>query len=151
MKVLRVARSWWRSAGLAAITGSRTALGPALAARIARSPTRLRAATAVMAALELIFDKLPRVPARTSLGGLAFRIPSAIGVALMTRPRRGRGAALGALALGVAGALFGAFAGLRLRLALTRRIGGGTLANAVAGALEDAALLALGRRLSERR
>ncbi len=38
--------------------------------------------------------------------------------------------------------------GLRLRLALTRRMGGGARANAIAGTIEDVMLIAVGRRLA---
>jgi hypothetical protein len=60
---------------------------------------------------------------------------------------RGR-AAGGALAVGAAAAIAGAFVGLRFRLALTRRLGGGPLASALAGAIEDGALISVGRRLA---
>jgi hypothetical protein len=57
-------------------------------------------------------------------------------------------AAGGALAVGAAVAIAGAFMGLRLRLALTRRLGGGARANAIAGTIEDAMLIAVGRGLA---
>src|SRR4051794_26533548 len=117
-----------RGVGLAAITGSRTALGPALICRSAVKSGPLRAATCVASALELIGDKLPRTPNRTAPLGLVLRIVSGAGVAralLGRRGRRARGATGGALLLGAAAAVLGAFAGLRLRLALTRRLGGG--------------------------
>jgi hypothetical protein len=50
--------------------------------------------------------------------------------------------------LGAAAAVLGAFAGLRLRLALTRHLGGGPRASAIAGAIEDAALVMIGTRLA---
>ena len=50
--------------------------------------------------------------------------------------------------LGATVAIASAFAGLRLRLALTRLLGGGAIANAVWGGLEDLALIAAGRRLA---
>jgi hypothetical protein len=50
--------------------------------------------------------------------------------------------------VGAAVAIAAAFAGIRVRRVLTRRLGGGPVANAVAGALEDAALLAAGTRLA---
>jgi hypothetical protein len=61
---------------------------------------------------------------------------------------RGRLAAGGALAVGAVAAIAGAFTGLRLRLALTRRLGGGALANAVGGTIEDVTLITIGRRLA---
>jgi len=143
-------RSWLRLAGLAAITGSRTTFGPALAIRSRARPggALLRGLVYLMALGELVGDKLPRTPDRTAPLGLGLRMASAAGLGLAARPRRGRAAACAALALGVAGAVAGAFAGHRLRLALTRRLGGGAWANAAAGALEDAALLALGTRIA---
>jgi uncharacterized membrane protein len=151
MTMARVARSCLRAAALAAITGSRTALGPALVARRQTRPAWLRAAVYVAAVMELIGDKMPRVPNRTAPLGLALRIVSGAGVAralLRRRVRKGAGLA-GALALGATAAIASAFAGLRLRLILTRRLGGGALANALAGTIEDAALVTIGARLAE--
>jgi uncharacterized membrane protein len=143
----RASRSWLQAAGLAAITGGRTALGPALVCRVLpRTPASRRRAT-VLAVLELLGDKLPRVPNRTAPIGLAFRIVNGARVVRALRPGRGA-VTVAALALGAAAAVAGAFVGLRLRRALTRRLGGGALANAVAGAIEDAGLLLLGSRLA---
>lgn len=143
---------WLRAAGMAGITGSRTALGPALAVRRSGRSGWPRASVYLMAALELLGDKLPRTPNRTAPIGLALRIVSGAGVARMMLDGRGRGraAAAGALLLGAAAAFAAAFAGLRLRQALTRRLGGGATANAVAGTIEDAALLLIGTRLASR-
>ena len=102
----------------------------------------MRGLAYLMAALELIVDKLPRVPNRTAPFGLAARGVCGAGVAHAMLRRRGRAARYGALALGAAIAVASAFTGLRLRRMLTRRLGGGALANGLAGALEDAALLA---------
>jgi uncharacterized membrane protein len=146
--------SWLRGAGLAAITGSRTALGPALVCRSAVKSAPLRACAYVASALELVGDKLPRTPNRTAPLGLVLRIVSGAGVvrALVRRGRRReRGSSAGALLLGAAAAVLGAFAGLRLRVALTRRLGGGPRASAIAGAIEDAALLLIGTRLAPTR
>jgi uncharacterized membrane protein len=145
----RASRSWLRAAALAAVTGGRTTLGPALVARRKARRGWLRAAAYLAAAAELIGDKLPRTPNRTAPVGLAFRVVSGACVARALLRRHGRAAALGALALGATVAIASAFAGLRLRLALTRRLGGGAAANAVAGTIEDAALLAVGRKLAE--
>jgi hypothetical protein len=146
----RATRALLPALGLAAITGSRTALGPALVFGRARR-RRLRPIPLAMAALELFGDKLPRMPFRTAPLGLAFRMVSAAAVVRGMLKRRGRVAGAGALALGAVAAVAGAFAGLRFRLALTRRLGGGALSNALAGALEDLALIALGRRLARAR
>jgi len=138
---------WLRAAGLGWITGSRMFLGPALAARQAR-PGRLRRLAYLAAAFELLADKTPFLPNRTEARSLAGRIVSGAGVASSVLRARGRTLAGGALALGAAAAIAGAFVGLRFRLALTRRLGGGGLASAVAGAIEDAALIGVGRRLA---
>ncbi len=145
----RASRSWLRAAALAAVTGGRTTLGPALVARRKARRGWLRSAAYLAAAAELIGDKLPRTPNRTAPVGLAFRLVSGACVARALLRRRGRAAAFGAVALGATAAIAGAFAGLRLRLALTRRLGGGAVANAVAGTIEDAALLAVGRKLAQ--
>jgi uncharacterized membrane protein len=144
--VARATRSWLRGAGLAAITGARTALGPALISRSVGRTDAARRRAYRMAALELLADKLPRMPDRTAPIGLAWRIVNGARVALAIAGRRRR-ATPGALVLGAAAAVAGAFVGLRLRRALTRVLGGGALANAVAGAIEDAALLVIGNRL----
>lgn len=143
-------RSWLWLAGLAAITGSRTTFGPALAvrSRARRGGGLLRGLVYLMALGELVGDKLPRTPDRTAPLGLGLRMASAAGLALASRPGRGRAAACAAMALGAAGAVAGAFTGHRLRLALTRLLGGGAWANAAAGTLEDAALIAVGTRLA---
>jgi uncharacterized membrane protein len=140
-------RRWLAACGVAALTGARTTLGPALLSwrRARRRP--LGAAVYLMALVELIGDKLPRTPNRTAPLGLGLRIASAAGVARALVRARGPAVTAAALALGAAGAVAGAFAGLRLRLALTRRLGGGALANAIAGAIEDGAVIAIARRL----
>src|SRR3954453_11238470 len=107
-----------RGVGLAAITGSRTALGPALVCRSAVRSAPLRAGAYLLSALELIGDKLPRTPKRTAPLGLALRIVSGAGVVralLRRRDRREPAAVAVALVVGAAAAVLGAFAGLRLR------------------------------------
>src|SRR4051812_2316466 len=140
-------RTGLRAAGLCMVTGSRNALGPALVARRARSPW-LRRAAYLMAAVELVADKMPWAPSRAAPVWLATRAIGGAGVARSLLRPRGRLAAGGALAVGAAGAIAGAFMGLRLRLALTRRLGGGARANAIAGTIEDVMLIAVGRRLA---
>jgi uncharacterized membrane protein len=136
-----------RAAGLCMVTGSRNLLGPALVARQARRPW-LRRAAYVLAALELVGDKLPWAPSRAAPVWLATRAVGGAGVARSLMREHGRVAAGGALAIGALVAIAGAFVGLRLRLALTRRLGGGSLANALAGTIEDVTLVAIGRSLA---
>jgi uncharacterized membrane protein len=148
MKIGR--HSLLRILGLAAITGARTTFGPALAVRASARRPLLRALATVLAAAELIADKLPGLPNRTAPSNLVPRIASAAGLALaLRRRRRWRRPPAGAtVALAIGAALTAAFAGLPLRRALTRLLGGGRVGNALSGALEDAALLALGTRLA---
>jgi len=137
-----------RVAGLAAITGCRTTLGPALLCASGASRRSVRAAVYLMTLAELVGDKLPWTAARTAPLGLGLRIASGAGIGYALLRGRGRAARAAAMVVGTAGAVFGAFAGLRWRLALTRRLGGGARANAIAGAIEDAAVLIVGRRLA---
>jgi uncharacterized membrane protein len=139
---------WMRGLGLAAITGARTALGPALLCRCVPRPAWRRRRANLLAALELLGDKLPLMPYRTAPLGLVLRMVNGARVARALQAGRGRALSACALALGAAAAIAGAFGGLRLRLGLTRRLGGGALANAIAGTLEDAALIAIGARLT---
>jgi len=140
----------WRLIGLAAITGSRTTFGPALAVRASVKRPLFSTIATLLAATELIADKLPGMSNRTAASNLVPRIASAAALALAFRRRRGRGGATAgvAAALAVGAAVGAAFLGLPLRRALTRRLGGGRVGNVVAGALEDAALLTLGTRFA---
>jgi uncharacterized membrane protein len=144
---MKLSSAWLRAAGLGMVTGSRNLLGPALVARRSRY-TWLRRAAYLMAAMELIGDKMPWAPSRAAPVWLATRIVGGAGVARSMLREQGRLAAGGALAVGAAAAIVGAFTGLRLRLALTRRLGGGPLANALAGTIEDVTLITIGRRLA---
>ena len=145
----RATRRWLRALGLAAITGSRTALGPALVCRRPRGAGCARG-TRLLAALELVGDKLPRMPPPDGAAGArASAIVSAAGVVrAMLKRRQGGRRERARWRWAPRWRWLGAFAGLRLRLALTRLLGGGALANAMAGAIEDAALIAVGRRLA---
>ena len=144
---MKSSSEWLRAAGLGMVTGSRNLLGPALVARRSARPWVRRAAY-LMAAMELIGDKMPWAPSRAAPVWLATRIAGGAGVARSILRERGRLAAGGALAVGAVAAIAGAFTGLRLRLALTRRLGGGAVANALAGTIEDVTLITIGRRLA---
>jgi hypothetical protein len=135
-------RGWGGVLGLAAVAGLRCTLGPAFAGRRGAGPG-LRRLGYACALAELVGDKLPSVPARTRPLGLVAR---AISGALVVSSRRGRRVAASGLILGAATAVAAAFVGQRGRLALTRLLGGGALANAFAGVIEDAAAIALARR-----
>jgi uncharacterized membrane protein len=139
--------AWLRVAGLGMVTGSRNALGPALVARHARRPW-LRRTAYLMAAMELIADKIPFAPKRTEPIWLATRMLGGAGVAREMLRGRGRTAVAGGLVIGAAAAIAGAFTCMRARLALTRRLGGGAVANALAGTIEDLTVINIGRRLT---
>ena len=135
---------WAKILGLAAASGLRCSVGPALAARPARGTARRLAALAV--AGELLGDKLPRMRNRTDPPGLVARAASGAFVAArLTRRGRGR---IAAMLAGAGVAVAAAFVSIRLRAALTRALGGGPRANAAAGLLEDALVLSFGRRLT---
>jgi uncharacterized membrane protein len=97
----------------------------------------------VMEIGELIADKLPVVPSRTSplpvLGRAA--IGAFVGAALFAS--RGRRTATGGV-LGAVSALTGAYAGERLRMQITQDLG---VPNVVAGLLEDGIVLLGASRL----
>lgn len=128
------------AAAMGAVAGSRTMLAPALVARARHAP--LAGPLALAAAGELMADKLPFMPARTTtlpLLGRAFS-GAAVGAAL-TPHRRAAGAVAGAL-----GALAAAYVLTGTRLACEER----RVPNAFAGLCEDAAALAVGLWAVER-
>jgi uncharacterized membrane protein len=100
-----------------------------------------------LALLELLADKVPGIPDRTAAGPLVGRAVAGAAVVLALRPRSGVGSAVGATVVGALAAIAGAHAGLRLRRLLTKSLGGRAWSGAVAGLIEDALLLAAGRRL----
>jgi uncharacterized membrane protein len=87
---------------------------------------------------ELVADKLPVTPARTTVGPLLQRLATGGAVGAAVHYDAGRGRALGAL-LGAAGAGAGASAGTRARTLLAERTG---LPGPLLGAAED--LVAVG-------
>lgn len=137
-------RSWGRGLGLAAVTGLRSGLGPALLVRRVRGRPGLRRLATLFAIVELIADKLPWVPARTRPPGLIARAAGGALVGAVAGPGRGRRIGTAGLLLGAATALAAAFVGERARGALTRLLGGGAFANGLAGALEDSGAVVLG-------
>jgi len=137
-------RGWARGLGLAAVTGLRSGLGPALLIRRVRGRPGLRRLAYLFAIVELVSDKLPWVPARTRPPGLAARAAGGALVGAVAGPGRGRKIGATGLLLGAATAIATAFLGERVRGALTRRLGGGAFANGIAGALEDTGAVLLG-------
>lgn len=148
----------WRTAGLAALTGARSLMGPALVSRQLRkhpsrrlgrsrlafmqSPRTANVLT-LLAVGELVGDKLPGTPDRISPSALIGRGLSGalLGATLATRkgqPLRS-GVAVGALS-----AVTGAYATFHLRKRLGQSTGFPDLVWAV---LEDGLVIAAGRRL----
>jgi hypothetical protein len=138
-----------RSAVLGVATGGRSSLalaGPALTDRRTRPLTRAGALAAV--AGELVADKLPRTPARTSPQSLPGRLLGGATAAGRLAGREGANAAV-PVTVGLLGALAGAFGGLAWRRWASRRVPDWQAAlaeDAVALALAAAACLPGGDR-----
>jgi len=144
----------WEPVGIGFVSGLRSMLGPTLVSeRVAqRQPRALKhsplhfmadpkATTAlkVLAAGELVADKLPGMPDRIAPLPLAGRAASGALAGATIHAARGRSPVTGAIMGGLA-AVAGAYVGFALRMALIQRVGA---PNSVAGMVEDAAALAL--------
>ena len=148
----------WRTAGLAALTGARSMMGPALLSRqLRKQPSRRlgRSRLALMqssrtakvltglAAGELVGDKLPNCPNRTDPPALIGRALSGalIGATMATRQRQPRrtGALVGAMS-----AVVGTYVTFHLRKRLGQTTG---FPDPVWAVLEDGLVIAAGRRL----
>ena len=144
--------------GLAALTGLRSMAGPALLSRAVRrgdveglQGTRFAAlgypkvSTALQTLMigEMVADKTPFIPARSSAPALTGRALSGalVGAALFTAA--GRRPAVGAI-LGVPPAIVAAYAGEKFRVRGPEKLG---VASAVLGLLEDSVVLSFGTRL----
>lgn len=79
---------------------------------------RVKNALFLCAALEVLLDKLPVTPPRTSLGPLSMRVASGALVGACSVEPEGESPVLGA-AMGSAAAVWGAFAGLGARTQIT--------------------------------
>lgn len=146
----------WRTVGLGAISGLRGSSGPALLSRSAAkgrisledTPFRLLASRKVSTLLqlallgELVGDKLPGVPARTSQNALIGRavFGALVGAALFASEKR---ALMAGALIGAASAVGAAFAGENLRAAIVARTG---VPDPVMAAAEDAITLTVGTR-----
>ena len=135
--------------GLAAISGARSALGPALVVAERRRVGRWRSFVYALAAAELIADKLPVTPSRIAPGPLLGRCASGAWVGATRTPGGSRAKATAAL-FGAFAALGGAFASHRLRRGLNHVMGEGAIGNVAAGTLEDGLALILGAGLVHR-
>lgn len=146
-----------RALGLGAISGLRSMSGPAFVSRAAArgllplegtrfsflGSARASKILAVLAAGELVGDKLPATPSRTALPPLLGRAASGALVGAALFASEGRSATVGGL-LGAGAAVAGAFAGERLR-ALAGRASG--LPDPVVALAEDGVVLLAGSRL----
>ena len=159
--VIQVTPDALRAVAFAAISGVRSMAPPALLSRAVRrgdvsglraTPFALLGDDRVQALLqtlmlgEMVGDKTPFIPSRTSAGPLFGRALSGalVGSALFaTRKRRGLSGAL----LGAASALAGVYAADRLRSATTQGLG---LPDPLFGLLEDGLILIGGSRLLRR-
>jgi uncharacterized membrane protein len=148
----------FKTLGLAATAGLRSMAAPALLARSVRrgdllapdlpalgSP-KVSALLAILAVGEMIADKTPLIPSRTSAPALLGRLLSGAlaGATLFVAEGRQRnsGAILGALS-----AFAAAHAGERLRAAGVQK----GIPDPILGTLEDRIVLVLGRRVLQRR
>lgn len=147
-----------RTAGLAALTGARSMMGLALLSRQLRkhpsrrlgrsrlafmqSPRTAKVLT-LLAAGELIGDKLPSAPDRTSPPALVGRALSGalIGATLSTRQRQPRRTGV---FIGLASAALGTYATFHVRQRLGQSTG---FPDPVWAVLEDALVVTLGQQL----
>lgn len=142
----------WRAAGLGAVAGLRSMAAPAALSRAAAdgrtgslrdTPFAVLGSSKVSRLLtlfevgELIVDKLPVTPSRTSAPPLLGRAASGAFVGAALFASGGRRFATGGT-LGASAAVAAAFAGERLRALGAQRLGGSDLALALA---EDAIVL----------
>lgn len=148
----------WRTAGLAALTGARSIMGPALLSRQLRKyparqlgrsrlsfmqSSRTAKVLTLLAAGELVGDKLPGTPDRISPPALIGRGLSGalVGATLATRQRQPRRTGV---AVGVLSAVAGAYATFHLRKRLGQSTG---FPDPVWAVLEDGLVITIGRRL----
>jgi uncharacterized membrane protein len=147
-----------RVLGLGAITGARSTAGPAILSRavsdgrvegLENTPfsflgsPRVSTVLRLMEVGELIVDKLPVTPSRTSPPPLIGRATSGglVGAALFASENR---RLIVGGALGAAAAVVSAYAGERLRLQAAERLG---MPDPVVALLEDGIVLLAGSRL----
>jgi uncharacterized membrane protein len=145
-----------RALGLGAISGLRSLSGPAFVSRAASrgdlnldgtflaflSSPRLSKALVLMELGELVGDKLPATPSRTSSPPLLGRAASGALVGAAVFVSEGRRATTGA-ALGSTAAIVAALAGERLRALAVEKTG---LPDPVVALAEDATVLLVGLR-----
>jgi uncharacterized membrane protein len=144
----------------AALSGLRSMAAPALLARAIRRGDvldpkgtpyeilgRLSPLLQVLMVGEMVGDKTPFIPSRTSAGPLLGRAASGALVAAALRASGGRGAKGSAALLGALSAVAAAFAGENLRTQGAQRLG---VPDLVLALLEDGLVLVAGTRLLRR-
>jgi uncharacterized membrane protein len=132
-----------RAFGIGALSGSRTMLGPAVVAQ-STLPRGARTLATLLAGGELVADKSPYLGNRTSAGQLTGRLVMGAAAAAGSVKRRRVQAAL----IGAAGALAATYITFHLRRLATTRL---RIPNAVAGMIEDAAVVGAGAMLMRAR
>jgi len=144
----------------AALSGLRSMAAPALLARAIRrgdvpdpkgTPYELLGRLSPLLQLlmvgEMVADKTPLIPSRTSAGSLLGRAASGALVAAALRASDGRGGKGSAALLGALSAVAASFAGENLRTQGAQRLG---VPNLVLALLEDGLVLVAGTRLLRR-
>ena len=121
---------------LGLVAGLRTLTAPAVL-WLVRHPSPIAYALGVLALFELVGDLSPKAPPRTAAVGLGARVLSGAFCGWAVTAAAGRPAIAGA-AIGVAGALLGAYLGLAARVRAVSLIG-----RVPAALLEDAVAIAL--------
>jgi uncharacterized membrane protein len=148
----------WRTLGLGAIAGLRAMAAPAMLSRsvvegrveglentpfMALRSSRVSTALRVLEIGEVIADKTPLVPSRTSPPAFLGRAASGAVVGATLFACEGRSTVMGG-ALGAVSAMVAAYAAERLRVQITQKLG---VPNVIAGVLEDGIVLFGGPRL----
>lgn len=121
---------------LGIVSGLRSFTSPAVLVLLTRGGLA-GVVLAVLAVLEYVGDLLPAAPPRTSIGPLAFRILSGAVVGWLFTALHS-GAPIAGCAIGIAGALAGAFGGYAVRMRAIDAIG-----SVPAALAEDAVAIAL--------
>ena len=153
-------KSTGETLAFAALSGLRSMAAPALLARAIRRGDvpdpkgtpyeilgRLSPLLQILMVGEMVGDKTPFIPSRTSAGPLLGRAASGALVAAALRASGGRGSKGSSALLGALSAMAAAFAGENLRAQGAQRLGGPDLALAL---LEDGLVLYAGTRLLRR-
>ena len=128
---MNASASYLRAVGIGLVTGLRSQTGPAAVRLRHGGPAAL--VLPLLALGELVVDKLPGIPPRTAPPGLALRI--GLGGFAGASLAGGKGDRRVGFVLGAAGALAGAYLGLRLRTAAVAKSG---LPDPVVALAEDA-------------